>query len=300
MGNPAITTIVGKCGIDTASPVTKGFEFIREDLKAVRTITRRTGMRGTFSEIVEGSRVTQIACSGPIALEPGVTELNNLLPHIMGAAGQVGTPAGKTTFALGSTFSDLYVTIDRGSKVHTYYPAKIARATFRASEGRPMELELQIEAGAETEANAGSYPSITLATDDFFVFSDGVFTLGGSARELKSFELTVENRILTDRYMNSLTRAKFPFTGRTISLNCLVPYTDTDTALYNQAVTGAAASIVLTNGNLSLQFDIGRFQVPGETPTNQAKYGENMLSLTGQCLKTGSTDELSTILDLTP
>ena len=298
---PASVGSQAKLGFGTADPVTAALEFLSESLRANKTILDTAGIRGTRSHVSERTRGGTYTVSGSITCNPAPDELNGLLQHIMGGTPQVGTPAGKTTFPLGETLpAALFFTVDRIAKVFTYNLCKIVRATFRASEGGLLELSLDIEGGAETIGNAGTFPALTHTTQAPFVFHDAVITLSGSTRAIKDFELVIENVADTTRFMNSQTRAEIPIIDRMVTLRCTTAYEAGTSALYDQAVAGAAADLTLTNGTMSLQFSIpGVLQVPAQTPIVSSK-GEILLQLEGVARMAGANRELSAILDLTP
>ena len=289
-----------KLGVGPTSPVTEPLEFLSESLRATKTILDTSGIRGTRSHSSERTRGGTYAVSGSITMNPSPSELNDLLEYIMGGTPTVGTPVGKTTFPLGETLpAAFFVTVDRVAKVFTYNLCKIVRATFRASEGSLLEVTIDVEGGTETVANAGTFPALTLGTDAPFVFHDGVLTMQAGARAIKDFELIIDNVADTTRFMNSQTRAEIPIIDRVVTLRCTTAYTSSETALYDQAVAGAAANMTLTNGNYSLNFDIpGVLQVPAATPIVSSK-GEILLAMEGVARKSGSSAELSVILDLT-
>lgn len=290
-----------KLGVGTTSTVDQPLEFLSESLRATKTILDTAGIRGTRSHVSERTRGGPTTVSGSISMNPSPAELNDLLEYIMGGTPTVGTPAGKTTFPLGETLpAAFFISVDRIAKVFTYSLCKIVRATFRASEGSLLELSIDIEGGSETVGNAGTFPSLTLPTDAPFVFHDAVLTMQAGTRAIKDFELVIENISDTTRFMNSQTRAEIPTIDRMVTLRCTTAYTSAETALYDQAIAGAAADLTLTNGNLSLQFSIpGVLQIPAVSPIVSSK-GEILLAMEGVARMAGANRELSAILDLTP
>lgn len=289
-----------KLGFGAASPVTSALEFLAESLRATKTILDTSGIRGTRSHVSERTRAGTYTVSGSIVCNPAPDELNGLLQHIMGGAPQVGTPVGKTTFPLAESLpAALFFSVDRVAKVFTYDLCKIVRATFRASEGGLLELTMDIEGGTETVGAAGTFPALTHTTQAPFVFQDAVLTMQSGARAIKDFELVIENVADTTRFMNSQTRAEVPIIDRIVTLRCTTAYAASETALYDQAVAGAAANMTFTNGGFSLNFDIpGVLQVPAVTPIVSGK-GEVLLQMEGVARKSGANAELSVILDLT-
>lgn len=298
---PASVGSQAKLGFGTTSTVNKPLEFLRESLRAEKQILDTAGLRGTRSHLAERTRAGLCAVRGAIDCAPSPSELNDLLPFILGGAAQVNTPAGATTFPLAETLpAALYFSIDRVAKVFTYDLCKIVRATFRASEGELLTLSLWIEGGSETVSAAGTFPSLTFASDAPFVFMDASITLQGATRAVKELELVIENVGQLDRYLNSTTRGEIPIVDRLVTLRCTTPYTASETALHDQPVAGAAASLLFSNGNYSLKFDVpGALQVSARSPVVDSR-AEIVLALNGVARRSAGNPELSVILDLTP
>lgn len=280
-------------GIDTADPVTKEYEFLSESIALTEEFVMSEGIRGERSRPKEAVRQGTRRVGGSIRMRPTPVQLAALLPHVMGLA------ASGTTFALGDTFSDLYVTVDRVGKVFTYNGCKIDKAIFRGSAGQPLEMELQILGKDETVGNAGTFPSLTIdITTSMFMFSDLVLSIGGTAYEAFDFELEIDNMLDPDRVFNSLTRSSIPVTDRAVRIGTNLPYGDA-TAAYNSGVAGVAVTATFTNGATSILFTLPAVLFPRESPTVQGK-SEIRLPLRGEAKKSSSTKELTITLDSTP
>ena len=294
-----------KLGFGTTSTVDKPLEFISESIKKVGTILDTNGIRGTRSHASERSRVGPYTVSGQIVCNPTPLELNDLGQFIMGGAPLVGTPAGSTTFPVAEALpAALFINVERIGKRFVYDLCKIVRATFSASEGQLLTLTLDIEGGTET-VSATAFPALTYYTDQPFTFMDAVFTINGTTATPREFEVVIENTPLTDRFLNSTTRASIPIIDRNVTFRCAMPYdTANEIATYDVALASqTTASIVFTNGTKSMTISLaGKFQIQPESPTINGK-GEMVLPIGGVARKVGqtlgTTDEISLVIDST-
>lgn len=279
-------------GIHANNPTEAGFEFITESLKKQGSIRDPNGIRGRRGHQSERTRTGSYTVSGSIEMYPSPEELAALLPWIMGAA------AVSTTFALAETVPARYVQIDRVAKVFTYAGVYVNKATFSASEGTQLKLSLDLIGQTETVGNAGSFPSLTLGTTPPFNFEDLVFTCQSSARSTKDMVIVVDNA-LNVANNNSLTASRITAGDRMVTASIATPYTSSETALYGQALAGAAATVVYSFNNYSISFNFATLQFPDESP-NVAGKSEIPLRMNGVARRVTTTQELEIVLDSTP
>ncbi len=178
---------------------------------------------------------------GRLVLEPTPQDLSVWLPRILGAA-----PDG-ADFNLAETLPSFTLTIDRVAKVFTYAGCKVNRATFSGSQGGLLQLSLDIVAKSEVVAAAGTFPSLSTSVAQPYIFSDLDLTLASTAREVKEFELSIDNGLITDRFMNSVTIVSAPEGDRSIMLRTTHAWAASNTDLYAQALAGAPGTLQLTN-----------------------------------------------------
>ena len=200
--------------VDTALPFDTSsipIEFQSESIQKQGQILETAGIRGTRAHNKERTRTGPYAVSGTITTMASRLMLDTFLPAIMGGS------ESSNVFSVAETLQELYFMIDRGAKVFTYSGVKVNRATFRGTEQGFIEVSLDIEAETETVGNAGTFPSLTMPTEKPYVFTDGVLTLQSSSREMKSFELVIDNVLDTARFHNSLTRTEIPSTDRIVN-----------------------------------------------------------------------------------
>src|SRR5690606_17613093 len=115
--------------------------------------------------------------------------------------------------------------------------------------------------------------------------------LQSSAREVINWELVIDNAI-NARFANATTASQIFAQDRTITLNATVPYNSSNSALYAQAVAGAAGTLVITNGGYSTTFTFGRLQVPEDSPVAPGRGSEVVLNLPMTARAVSTTKEL--------
>ena len=278
-----------------STPPASLYEFIAESLRKRQTILDTAGIRGTRSRHSTRTRLGTYDVEGTITLHPDPAALDLLLPRILGAA------EAADSFALAETLPHFGVMIDRVAKVFTYSGCKVNRAWFRSRAGGLLELELEVFGKTESVGNAGTFPALTLGTTAAYapyVHSDAALTLVGSSRVMTSVEIEIDNH-LARRFSNSISATDVSPQDRTITLRATTPYTSSETDLYGQALAGATAGVVYTNGNLNTAFTFGVAQFPDTSPVVNAR-GEITLALAGIARMTGSTKELVVTHDSTP
>lgn len=284
---------LGQLGISASNPVDAAFEFTSESLKKTGANIEHEGIAGTRSHRSERIRANNYNVGGSISMTPCPEELAALFPWILGAN------ASGTTYAVAETVPERYVTLDRGAKVFTYDGVKVNRATFTASEGTPLTLELDLVGKTETIGNSGTFPSLTITKTAPFMFYDAVASLASASEAFKSFRLTIDNNLLTT-FNNSQSASNIVAGDRKVTCELTTPYTSDETSLYGQAVAGIAADITFTNGAYSCLFSMVKLQVPDNGPTVTTKNGEVVLSISGVARMSSTTRELVVTLDSTP
>lgn len=255
-------------------------------------ILERNGLRGTRSHVADDARQGPYSVAGALQLEPTPDDLVFLLPWILG-----GSPTG-TTYPLADTLPSFSLQIDRIAGVFTYAGCKVRRATFRGAKGGKVNLSLELAAQSETAGAAGSFALPAVAASQvkgpYILGGDTSLVLNGVAREVAEFELVIDNGLVTDRFMNNLTVVSLPENDRQIALHTSHAYASQNVDLYNQALAGAAGTLILTNGGSSTAFSFGTLQVPAQSPTASSR-AEIMLRLEMAARKTGSTLELTVV-----
>ena len=148
--------VLGQFGIGTANPVTQRLNYESEDFTRKDEVINGNGLRGTREEDAELMRDSIQRINGPVSLIPTAVEWSYLLAWILG-----GTPSGNS-YGLGDTLSTRYVTVDRRVKVFTYAGVGVDKATFKASRGTPLKLDLELIGLTSTPGNSGTFPAIEI------------------------------------------------------------------------------------------------------------------------------------------
>ncbi len=281
----------------TAVTVDQGFVFVSESIAKRGVIIERVGLRGSRSHQADDTRVGPYTVGGQLVLEPTPEDLAIWLPRILGA-----DPSG-TTYNLAEILPSFTLSVDRVAKVFTYAGCKVNRAVFQGAQGGLLRLTLDIVAQSESVAVAGTFPSLTLGVTQPYIFSDLALTLASAAREVKQFDLTIDNGLITDRFMNSLVIVSAPEGDRAIGLRTMHAWAAANTDLYAQALAGAAGSLQLTNAlggtpptGYQTTFSFATLQVPARSPVVPGRQ-EFFLNLDMVARKVGSTPELAVTHD---
>lgn len=273
-------------------------EFISESITAQRAFSDSPGIRGTRSYSQERVRTMPYKVSGTVNLLCDISSMGVLLEYIL------GTGPTSSVYTLTDTLPSFYLMIDRVAQVFTYGPCYVGKATFSGSPGAAqLKCALEVEAETESVGEAGSFPTgMTVDTNRPFIYSDAVFTvLGSTSVSGFSWELTIDNNLLTDRFVNELTRSNIPATDRHVTVRMTTPWTSAQTSLYNIAAASfGSASAVFTNAEetidsvaSTLTFSTPYLMWPGKSPVVTSKGAEIHLEIDAKAEKTGSSLELS-------
>lgn len=256
-------------------------EFKSCGLKKIGTITERDGIRGTRSPNVLDTRTGTYAVSGPFVIEPSAANLNALMVLALGANG-----------AVAETLTAFSVVVDRSYNVVTYENCVVNTATLRGTQGGVVELSLDLVGKTANTTGSVSAPTVAIP----FIMSDLTLTLGNTAYETMEFELVVNNNVDTSRYMNSLTLTDIPAGERLTTLRTVHAYMNTNSALWDVALTGPESpnTLVLNNGTNTITFTFGALQSPREDP--DVSKGEILLTKNWTARKTGNTNEIAVAL----
>ena len=254
-------------GIDdsTVDSNTPGFEFVSFGLKRTDTQVDGNGIRGTRSQHSSRSRIVSRVVNGAIVMNPTPTELDALLPWILG-----GTTSGGVT-AVAETLPTRNVAIKRVRKMATFDGCVIASAVLSITAGQPVQLTLNVEGKDETEANVSGWPAITFPTDNMFVPDDVTLTIDGTEHKFSALTLTLDNMLQTDRFLNDLTRDKITPQSRSVTADLTVPYDDVSDVLYGIAIAGVAASLVLAQGGVTYTVDFANVKAAAIGPEISGK-----------------------------
>ena len=294
----------GSGNVDFSSGAT-GFPFFRESLQKRAKIHHPDVIIGSRQEVSERARFGPYFYGGwvVVTLTPGLAA--TLFPWILGA------DASGTTFSLAESLQSFSVLADKVTGVHEFYNGYINRAIISGKQNGPSGPPNWVTVAMQmifknylAPGSSESYPSLTLGVTGEYaplVFEDSDnagtsrLTLNSATREYKSFVLDINNHI-EPRYVNALEPTALCPTRRTITLTTVHPYDSGTSNLYNQAVAGAAGSLVFANSTVSLTFTFDTLQADVITPTIDGKREINLeLQMSARSLS--STDSLVCTVD---
>lgn len=256
-------------------------------------ILSENGMTGSRSQRAERVREGNGTYQFQLGMSFTPTSMAFFLQYILG-----GTPSG-TSYALAESLPSFVTCVDLVAKVITYSGCKISRATFTGSKGSPMiKASLDCMATGRSVGNAGTFPSLTTPTDPPYVFAEAVMTLQSASRQMSDFTLTIDNAVQPNE-ANEQFPSELNSTDRIITLECTSPFNSTEIDLFNQAVAGAAGSLVLTNGGYSTTFTFGNLKAKRNMPGVSGKTARIPQKVSMQAFQTGSTKELAVTHDST-
>jgi hypothetical protein len=283
MGTPSVFS-QGTLAVDDSDTSTIGdfdansfrYEVESESLAMRATHVNAHGIRATRSRVSTRTRIGQEVVSGNIVLCPTPVELDQWLPRILGAA------ESTDVFALAETVPAWSVLVDRIAKRFIYKGCYVDKAVFSWSAGQMLKMTISAEGKSET-ISATSVPGTVPAINSGVPYASGdcTFSLSAdaSAAEVQEVEITIDNMLEKNRFMNSVTRAQLPSLDRLITVRMVVPYTADEVDLLQQTYAGAAGSVTFTLSGVSCAFAFGNLKCPSESPVISSRNGELMLNL---------------------
>lgn len=252
--------VQSRLAVDDAGPGSLFMEFLDHDVKCYSELARDNGIRGTRSRYANRNRKVKEWVRGSINMNPTPTELDFWLQYALGGQAVAGT------FTLEEAVPSFYMIEDKGGTVHEWPVNYVDSITISGAQGQPISVNVQVEGKTEVK-DAASFPAVSPATDTMFVLSDLVATLGGTAREIESFQLKVDNVLDKERWMNQLTRGEIPSTDRLVTLAVQLPWNGDTDDLYDIAIAGIEGSLVFDNGVKIYTATFGKLTAPKEGPS---------------------------------
>jgi len=264
-------------GVDASSVTsTEKYEFTSLTMTFNDQLFNAEGIRGSRSQHSERTRQNTNAPRFTVTMQPNSVELDAWLPRILGAA------EAADAFALAETVPTFVSNIDAVTKRYHFTGCKVARAVFRATQGGPLELTLDVEALSVAES-ATTFPTLSVSTIGPYMFASDTasgLSVGGSAYQFFDVQIEIDNVLDTGRFLNSATRVSLPERDRRIIWTWDGPHGD-NSALFGLTASGVASSATFTNGNRSVVFASTTVSYPREFPTINGRE-EVRLPLVGQ------------------
>lgn len=279
------------------------YEFTRCTLQKKGRHIGGRGIRGNLSSPSERVRLGAYTVMGEIHMNISPLDFVTLLPKMLG-----GTESPSGTFNVGDDLPYFGALVDKVADIYEYTDCKVNQWILRGrgiqmgEQGEPDMLTLTLQIVGKSEASGESWPasppSLPLTANAApFTFADSAVTILSEARPVLSFAL-YGNNFLQPLYTNSLTATSICARDRAIGVQVTTPLDSEELDLYGQAVAGATASIVLTNGSVSTAFNFGALQVPDEGAIIEGK-SQLILRLEGTARSLSTTKELVVVNDST-
>jgi len=273
------------------------YEFLYETVQKRGRILASNGIRGTRSPPSERTAVGAYAAGGRIAMNVSPGYLDLWLPRILGAAEVADL------FAVAETLPSFGLLFNRVTQTFQYTDCMVGRWTLhgKAREGddQPDLLEMFIDVVATAEITGTSMPSLTEVKTRAYeplTMSQSVFTMQGTTRQVKEFWLLVNNHVQRRWASGSITVTGLAPRDRTVILRTRVPFTTT--ALYEQPLAGATASLVITNGTVGTTFNFATLQAPAHSPVVRGKTEIDMI-IDAVARTVSTTNEIAATNDVT-
>lgn len=290
----AAQTALAKLALGTADPVDTGIAFRDFDPGVSKEIRDTTGTRGSFFSDANRNIPTRVGCEPRLSCEPSVTELVYLMPWILG-----GAPTGTTTktfpFSNTAALRNIHFKPNAGEEWFLS-DVGVDTATFRASTGEPLELDLDC-LGRVPDATRTDFPGgITYdLTTQPWIMSHLALTVGGVSRTCREFTWTVKNGLDRTRFLNSLTLTavnKVSPDG-VYMFGIEVPSGDNGSQFWAAGVAGASLVATFTNySNSVLTITAANVNFQPRSP-NFPQGGEAFLRLEGKATRTSTSDPVT-------
>ncbi len=285
MGHQALLYIEPAAAPHTFDSSSEAYEFLSESIKKTGVILDTSGISGTRSHAEERTKEGPYEVGGTLVINPSPLDLDFWLPRILG-----GTES-TDTFPLAETLPAFGLIKELNAEQFEYTDCKVNSATFRASAGGLLELEINIMGLTEVKGTSAPTHAPGIATNnDPYAWQEAVVTLVAGARTCVDFEVTIDNQ-LRRRFSNSITATDLTAGDRIVTCKFKTPYTSSELALYDQATAGSTATIVFTNAAMSTTITLAKIQFPDNTPVAASK-DEIFLELEGIARSTGATKEI--------
>lgn len=271
----------------------EAYAFISENLRQSVELDIDPSIRGTRSRAKERSGMSLKRVGGDITFRPSPTELDRLLPRMLGAA------ESTDTFAVAETLPEFSVLINKVAYAYQYDGCKVGTARFTGQESQAIQLALSLFGKTRTKVATGSFPAVAIDTDTYYSFFQGVLTLDGDPYLFNQFDLLIDN-LVEVLFENSVTASTVEAADRNVTLSVNVPFNSASSDLQD-AIDNAetiAASLVFTNGGQSLTFTMPALMVPDEDPVVSGK-SKIRYPLNFTALSSGSNKEIVVTHDST-
>lgn len=185
-----------------------------------------------------------------------------LFAMLLGADTIAGTGPYTHTIIASAPASLPWVTVERsvaGQLIDRIIDSRIKEIKVSGEAGQPVKLAVSYL--GTTEAKQATPATVTLETDDPFMFWQGTYTLDTAdvSGVIPAFEITLSNIFDEDDFANAITRADIPLIRRDIKGSFRVKFENADrfAKTYFGDTSGTAPATALTTGNITIDLNYG-------------------------------------------
>lgn len=235
----------------TAATISKFIEIVSESLTYEQRNLYSNTIRNTRSRAkalyIPGARLVR----GDVQFEFLQKGLGQWIKAAMGSV-VTSTPGGGVntrlhTFSLEDVLpAGLTIEVEKTPKWHKYTGGKVSAMTWEAEVEQILRMSTSVIGKDEAVAGSGASPSFPSANEPL-VFTQGVFTVDATAKKVRSFRVTIDNRIRDDDFrLGQTTLESADARARVVSGQFRIPYDSTSEAIYTAFKAFTPAALVLT------------------------------------------------------
>lgn len=252
-------------------------------------------MLGTRTHSISGSVDNLIRVRPSASLKPAVAEWANLLQWCLH-----GVPTGTTTltYPLADRENDRTLVFDDTQRLWTMFNVAVNSATFAASAGGPLTLDVDCVGVSYAVGLSSAFPAgLTFPVGPPFMMINASVAIGGTtAVPCRSARLTVNNDLDGERFFFGPTISGAVTQDRTVEVTLEIPY-GLSAAVWaaGAGAGGVAVTLTFTRGPQTLVFTMPTVRAVAPPPQSQTP-AETFITWTGQALSDTTNAELSVAL----
>jgi hypothetical protein len=282
---------------------TTRFAALNFGLKATTNLAKDEGNNGKLWSRDEDFVIDKTAIAGPVSFNPRPNQLRAILPLITGGTFSTNTikTAPSCAFYRVGHLDDSTI-----SQVYSYIDCVTSKTTFSSSsaQGGLLNVAMDIEACTNSRGAVGTWPTLSLSTQQPFVHSSSTLTVDGNAHRMSDASIIIDNQLIIDQYFNSRYRSDMPQDGQMIQLTHTSPFDSADDLALLDLTGSVAASLVYTAGTMSVTFSFPALRLIPSEPDIGGRGQRVMNSYTWDAVLEAAADDtkcpLTITLDDTP
>jgi hypothetical protein len=247
-----------------------GVAFNECSLVGQRTVGIHQGHRGTRQRASCRARTLTDKSGGNISGNFGVQEIDWFLTRTLGHT-------GASPYIPTETIPNWYALLDKVAAIYQYNKLRITSLEISGQESQYLNWNVAC-VGELEEVFGSTYPTSPVPEcGTAFVLADCALNYASTAYKIQSFSLSIDNALDPNQYENSLTPTRFESQDQIVQLSVQTAFRSDTSALYDAALAGGEASLVISDGTTSYSFNFGNLKwmsggptVPGRGRINQA------------------------------